>query len=152
MDLIPERRHYYRLNALVNDRWIEVGRGSFDTWTCIVLESVSCRGGPMPAARFVRLHPSIVEHAGNPVAIWVDLSLFDNGFAPNTFIGAGPFSPTLAEQDATHDWTMLLPNRRHYYRMNVLWSIGWWVNTYQGAFTTPDCEHLPRQFAHIPLD
>src|SRR5688572_12126145 len=49
---------------------------------------------------------------------WVDLSLFDNGFAPNSFIG-------LQAQQNGLIWDGILPGLAHYLRVNTLTSSGW---------------------------
>jgi peptidoglycan/xylan/chitin deacetylase (PgdA/CDA1 family) len=65
---------------------------------------------------------------------WIDLSLFDNGFAPGTFIGVGPLAP-----DASRfQWVGLLPRRTHYARVNVLTSNGWRPSA-TITFATPAC-------------
>ena len=63
-----------------------------------------------PAAMFIA--PGIEETAaileahgvaGGVDAFWIDLSLFDNAFAPGTFLSVGPFAPN--RYGATyHEW------------------------------------------------
>ncbi|MGB6836228.1 MAG: hypothetical protein WBF66_00810 [Dehalococcoidia bacterium] len=52
---------------------------------------------------------------------WLDLSLFNNGFVPGTFVGVGPFGP----QTTSFTWQGILPGLTHYYRLNVLYPDGW---------------------------
>jgi hypothetical protein len=66
---------------------------------------------------------------------WVDLSLFDNGFAPGTFLGAGPLPPG----QYTFVWDGLIPNATHYVRVNTLTAEGW-APSQTLIFSTPgDC-------------
>lgn len=52
---------------------------------------------------------------------WLDLSLYNNGFAPGTFLGAGP----MASSQNTLVWDGLLANTTHFLRVNTLTSNGW---------------------------
>ena len=52
---------------------------------------------------------------------YIDVSLADNGFAPGTFVSAGPFDGGVA----SHTWTDMRANVRHYYRVNTLTPHGW---------------------------
>lgn len=65
---------------------------------------------------------------------WIDLSIFDNGFAGGTFIGAGPFAPWIGE----FTWGGLLPDTTHYWRANALVG-GVWLPSPGYAFTTGHC-------------
>src|SRR5581483_7493837 len=66
---------------------------------------------------------------------WVDLSLFDNGFAPGTFLGAGPLPPG----QTVFAWDGLIPNATHYLRVNTLTADGWFPSQTL-IFSTPgDC-------------
>jgi hypothetical protein len=65
---------------------------------------------------------------------WVDLSLFDNGFRPGTFIGAGP----LAGSESTFTWEGLLPEALHYWRVNSFVG-GAWQPSQTGVLVTPRC-------------
>ncbi len=60
---------------------------------------------------------------------WLDISLADNGFAPGTFISAGPFSGS----QAGFTWQGLLPGAVHYWRVNALTANGW-VPSATGTF------------------
>lgn len=59
--------------------------------------------------------------ANGATAQYIDVSLADNGFAPGTFISAGPFDGTMA----SYSWQSVRPNVRHYYRVNALTQDGW---------------------------
>lgn len=52
---------------------------------------------------------------------WLDLSLFDNGFAPDTFVSVGPLGADVAQLP----WDGLLPGKTHYLRVNTLGPYGW---------------------------
>jgi len=69
---------------------------------------------------------------------WVDVSLFDNGFAPGTFVGIGPMSGL---NNNVHE-RGFLGNRMHYVRVNSLTAYGW-VATQTLAFMTLDCAPAP---------
>ena len=64
---------------------------------------------------------------------WLDLSLFNNGFAPGSFAGAGPFDP----QTTSFTWDGILSGLTHYYRLNVVYADGWHAGP-TGTFTS--CE------------
>jgi hypothetical protein len=78
-----------------------------------------------------------VEFAWNPSGSgtqWLDLSLFNNGFAPNTFLGAGPLSPGTS----TLFWDGIATNRVHYFRINTF-NGSFWEPSATASFTTPNC-------------
>jgi len=69
---------------------------------------------------------------------WLDLSVFNNGFAPGTVVGVGPLSP-----DAWgFVWDGLLPGVTHYVRVNTLTPWGWYPSA-TAAFTTGYCGTVP---------
>ena len=65
----------------------------------------------------------------------LDLSLFDNGFAGGTFIGAGP----LWGSAQTFTWDGLLPGAVHYYRVNTKSALGGWHPSGTYSFRTWAC-------------
>jgi hypothetical protein len=65
---------------------------------------------------------------------WLDLSLFNNDFAPGTFLGAGP----LASGQNTLYWDGLIANTPHFIRLNTLTAYGWEPSA-TSTFTTPAC-------------
>lgn len=93
--------HYYRLNALRDGVWIELGRGSFETINCGVVESIECDIGHAAGTQRVQFGIAAAFSSPERPAIeqWFDITLFsnprspilDNGFPPGTFIGTGPF-------------------------------------------------------------
>ena len=52
---------------------------------------------------------------------WLDLSLSNNGFQPQTFVAVGP----LPAQASTFTWDGLLAGTPHFARVNTLTSYGW---------------------------
>jgi hypothetical protein len=60
---------------------------------------------------------------------WLDLSIFDNNFAPGTFLAAGPIHPD-TEQVV---WTGILPGIPHFWRINA-WTPEGWKTSATGAF------------------
>ncbi len=52
---------------------------------------------------------------------WLDLSLADNGFAPNTFVSVGPLDSGVAQ----FAWDGILGDRTQFVRVNTLTSQGW---------------------------
>jgi len=68
-------------------------------------------------------------------AQWLDLSVFNNGFAPGTFVSAGAF-------DATRwgfVWSGLHAGETHFARVNTLTPAGWMTSPTL-AFYTPACD------------
>jgi len=69
---------------------------------------------------------------------WVDLSLSDSGFLPDTFLGVGSVVPTRWTHN-TFTWDGILPGLSHFYRINVLYPDGW-VAVASGSFVSiGDC-------------
>ncbi len=86
----------------------------------------SCAGGNLTA---------YIEWAStNTGQQWLDLSLSDYGFAPGTFLSAGP----LTVSQRAYLWGSVLQNRTHYVRVNTLTAAGWQPGP-TASFTTGDC-------------
>lgn len=66
---------------------------------------------------------------------WMDLSIFNNGFAPGTFIGLGGYAPDRWGLV----WDGLLQGTTHYARINTLTRDGWMASATL-AFYTPVCD------------
>lgn len=66
---------------------------------------------------------------------WLDLSIFNNGFAPDTFIHSEALSPNRWGLV----WDGLVQDRTHYVRINTLTSVGWMASE-TFAFHTPVCD------------
>lgn len=150
-DLIPRPRHYYRLNALTPGGWTELGRGVFDTPDCIDVIGQLCQLDGTLVVDFGLLdgppRAGSDEQTVRAVEQWIDLSLFNNGFAPRTFVGAGPFPGAFPSSDEAHPggfaWVGIVPGRTHYYRINTLYDDGRWRPSFGGSFLSLDCRGLP---------
>jgi hypothetical protein len=70
---------------------------------------------------------------------FVDLSLFNNGWFPGTFLGAGPLFP--AQNNLV--WDGLLPGATHFVRVNTLTAFGWQPSPTFSFFTRADCFRQP---------
>jgi hypothetical protein len=76
---------------------------------------------------------------------WLDLSLFDNGFALGTFLASGP----MAAEQSTLTWDGLLPNAQHHVRVNTLTASGWFPSQTMTFSTPNDCPFPPVQPAPL---
>jgi hypothetical protein len=68
-------------------------------------------------------------------AQYLDLSIFNDGFAPGTFVGLGPFD----KHGWGWSWDGLLQGTTHFARINTLTSAGWKASETL-AFYTPVCD------------
>ncbi len=69
---------------------------------------------------------------------WLDISLFNNRFAPSTFVGLGPFPPATS----SFVWSGLRPGLTHFLRINTLSPYGW-EPSQTFAFATQACGDDP---------
>lgn len=89
-----------------------------------------CTGGSANSVRvFFLWTPS---RAGTQ---FLDLSVFNNGFAPSSFVGVGPFP----SDRWGFIWDGLVQGTTHYVRVNTLTSQGW-KSTAPFSFFTPICD------------
>lgn len=88
-----------------------------------------CRGAADHSARAIFLWTP--SRAGTQ---WLDISIFNNGFAPGTFVAAGAFAP----QSWGFVWDGLLQGTTHFARVNTLTAAGW-MSSQTLAFYTPVC-------------
>jgi hypothetical protein len=125
--LIPGLAHFWRVNTFTGTEWVTSATGTFVPCGGPQLRGISyaCTGNGTAAATFF-WSPS--SPAG--FQSWVDLSLFDNGFAPGSFIGAGPLNSTQGQ----FTWTGIFANFNHYWRVNTEFSNGWMPSP-TGQFT-----------------
>ncbi|MBF6598905.1 MAG: serine hydrolase [Dehalococcoidia bacterium] len=72
---------------------------------------------------------------------WLDLSIFNDNFAPGNFVGAGPFTA----QGWSYVWDGLLQGTTHFLRINTLTAAGWMASE-TFSFYTPVCD----QAAYAP--
>ena len=141
------RKHYYRLNALTEGGWREIGRGSFETINCGPVRRMGCSVPDGAVSVEFGVAPAGMFGDRSPVASWFDLTLFgsprnpllDNGFPPGTFVSAGPFPAT----GAIFAWGGIKPGVRHYYRQNTYYGDGVWERQFSGSFVSLDCSALP---------
>lgn len=70
-------------------------------------------------------------------AIWLDLSLSGEDFAPGTFAGVGPLAPTAT----SYTWDGLSGGLLHYYRVNALSRDGW-RQLAVGSFSSGHCSSV----------
>ncbi|MEX2224973.1 MAG: hypothetical protein WEB52_00835 [Dehalococcoidia bacterium] len=76
-----------------------------------------------------------------PDAIWIDISLFNNNFAPGTFLGMGPFVPEVGLTTQVPRWWNLIPAETHYFRLNARFG-NEWREVGRGSFETPNCQFI----------
>jgi len=133
----PGLPHYYRVNALYADGWHLLKTGSFVSGQCqwgpasIHWTTQECSTS-MPGKVKVSFNwaPSLTPNSQQ----WLDLSQFNNGFAPNTFVGMGP----IVAGESNLVWDGLAPAAPHYWRVNSL-TAGGWQSSQTGTFTTLSC-------------
>lgn len=147
-DLIPARVHLYRVNVLVDGRWHELGRAAFGTPDCTTVRQLECDAASGTVDVLFEL-PAFTLAPGRAVESWIDLSLFNNGFPQNTFLGVGPFAPPVPASQPSpppmvtlYRWEGIVSARMHFFRVNVLNDRGQWDQRSFGSFLTPDCRDL----------
>jgi hypothetical protein len=133
--LLPGRAHYLRVNTLTSNGWAPSQTLAFTTGACggpALLGDVtqSCGGQPGTVDGTFRWTPA--DPAGS--VQWLDLSLYNNGFAPGTFLNAGPLGPAAGSLT----WAGLRSGLVHYWRVNTLTPGGWKVSS-TGSFVTGTC-------------
>ncbi len=129
-DLAPGRPHVARVNTHTTRGWEPSPTSRFVTRTC----------STSSAARLASVLPERCDAMtfqwapANPEghAQWIDLSTANNGFAPGTYTGAGPFAGGVS----SYYWTGLLQGTRHYWRVNT-WTGSGWISSATGSFSTP---------------
>lgn len=132
----PGVPHYYRVTALYADGWRVLKSGSFVSGHCnppaalLLPPQQQCSTQePGKVQLTLRWAPALAPDAEQ----WLDLSVFDNGFAPGTFISAGPLRDGVWE----YAWEGLAPGIRHYWRLNTLHGGAWYPAS--GSFMTLSC-------------
>lgn len=135
--ILPGSWHFYRLNTLYQDGWHASAAGNFLSLACpsanAQLGSVA-QGCSSVTPGAVKAAFSWTPVASSGAVQWLDLSLFNNGFAPGTFISAGP----LSAGSGFYMWEGLQPGNTHYWRVNTLLPSGW-APSQTGSFTTDVC-------------
>ena len=123
----PDLPRFYRINTLYADGWRSSATGSFRSRSCAlahvdfrtvlgpVIQQCDAQSGRVTAE--FNWEPGSLS-PGEPVQLqeaqWIDLSLFDNGFAPRSFVGAGP----LPGDARSYVWKGLAAGKVHYWRVN----------------------------------
>jgi hypothetical protein len=125
--LIAGRTHWWRVSAGVPGAgWAFSQTGAFTPCGTNPAQgntTFACIGGGRANVTFGLGPPP----AGTSQS-WVDISLFNNGFAPGTFIGGNSTSVTTSLV-----WPGILANTTHWWRANNLTPAGW-VTTTGGVF------------------
>jgi hypothetical protein len=126
-------RFFYRVNTLYNNGWRETASGQF-------VAQCGGGGGGAPVTGNVTQQCD----GGNGVNVtfnwqanaagpqFIDLSLFNNGFPPGSFVGAGPVG------GSSFTWYGLARGATHFWRVNTL-TTGGWASSNTGSFTTLAC-------------
>ncbi len=98
--------------------------------TSVLFYSQSCQSDGRVQLRF--------SWTGNDPLVaqqWVDLSLFNNGWQPGTFLGSGPLPATASSLT----WNGLIPSAAHFVRVNQLEPTGTWDPSATFYFQTLPC-------------
>lgn len=133
------RVHFVRVNTLTAAGWQASPTASFVTGVCAG-PSPAQLGAVIPYCNFTTLLGGFNWTPSQPSGLvqWLDLSTYNNDFAPGTFVLAGPLSG-----DAnSFTWTGLLANQTHFWRVNT-WTDATWVTSGTGSFTTGYCQPAP---------
>jgi len=133
----PGLLHFLRINTATPGGWAPASIGFFSRGDCvpfapgnasnIAVISQGCDAGGVTAT--ISWTPS------GQGTQWLDLSLYDNGFAPGSFVGFGPMAPT----QATATWPGLLPGYYHFMRVNTGAPSGWAPSPRIAFQTRSDC-------------
>lgn len=129
--LVAGQPHFWRVTALgANGQWVSSEFLRFVPCGVARIVGVShaCTGGGLSMVTF-RWAPS----SSPGFFQFLDLSLQNNGFAPGTFLGAGPLPAT---QQALI-WSGIIANQQHFFRANVNSIFGWSAS--QTVAYTPVC-------------
>ena len=97
-------------------------------------EGISVAGGCNPDGTLSIL---IKWTAYNTGSQWLDFSLYNNGFAPSTFVGFGPVGPNVNFVT----WTGILNSTTYYLRLNTQTATAWYPSE-TVSFTTTPCPVL----------
>jgi hypothetical protein len=144
--IAPGAAHAARVNALTTGGWAPGASAHFLTSACdrsqapIAFDVLgACQAG-VPVGTFVWAPASPRSSVQ-----WLDLSLNDNGFAPGTFISAGPF----AGDASMYIWAGLTSGLPHFWRINTWDGSAWRASNTKTIF--PRCsspEAAPAPSAH----
>jgi hypothetical protein len=122
--ITADTRYYYRVNALYADGWHALKTGSFVSGQCgshtVPFQSITqaCSAtAPGNVDISFAWSPALLPGASQ----WLDLSIYDNGFAPGTFLSKGP----LPNGQSGLTWEGMPPGLVYYWRVNTLAADGW---------------------------
>ncbi len=118
--LRPAATHYVRLDTLHSGYWYPSGTLVFRTGICggpALLGSLSESCNLFTSDTTFSWTPAVTQGSEQ----WLDISVYNNGFAPGTFISAGP----LPQNVTWFTWKGLSSGTTHYWRVNTLTSAGW---------------------------
>lgn len=122
--LVAGQPHFWRVNALTAGGWLTSATGAFVPCGAPATRQINyvCTGNGRANVTF-----NWAASAPPAITSYLDLTIFDNGFAPGTFVG----TPVGNGQSLT--WPGILANTTHYWRINGLLTTGWGGST--GTFT-----------------
>jgi len=144
MDGLPNGlTFFYRVNTLYSGGvWKETASGSF-------VANCNSASGSAPIAVDVAqqcagagVSVTFKWQANAPGQQFIDLSVFNNGFAPGTFVGAGP----ITSGAGSFTWHGIAKGVTHYWRINTL-TAGGWSGSNTAMFTALSC--LPPEKACV---
>jgi hypothetical protein len=131
--------YFYRVNTLYSGNvWKESASGTF------VSNCGGAGSGAPPStigveqacdATMTSVTVTFKWNANSAGPQWLDLSMQNNGFAPGTFVGAGP----VGSGGGSFSWQGLAKGATHFWRVNTLTTSGW-RSSDTGAFTTLSCQ------------
>jgi len=135
--LKPGLLHFLRINTLAPSGWMPTAISFVSRGDCapyapgnannVGVVTQACDAGGVTAT--ISWTPS------GQGTQWLDLSLYDNGFAPSSFVGYGPMTPT----QSSAVWPGLLPGYFHFLRVNTGAPGGWAPSTRIAFQTRSDC-------------
>jgi hypothetical protein len=133
--LVSAMPHYVRVNTSTPTGWLSSQTLAFTTGVCggpaALDQPIQACGGQAGVVNATFKWKTPVP----PGSVqWLDLSLVDNGFAPGTFVSAGPLDPAAT----TFGWTGLQAGVAHFWRVNTLTSTGWQPSS-PGSLVTGSC-------------
>jgi hypothetical protein len=144
--LLPSMTHYLRINTNVGGNWQPSGTVFWTTPSCAGFQGVTnLRLVSQECLLDGTVRINLAWEAIGQGTQFVDLSLQNNGFAPNTFVGLGPFAASVE----TLTWDGILPGLTHYLRVNTLVN-NVWIPSQTLVFTTrTGCTNAPATNLHI---
>jgi len=116
--LAAGQTHYYRVSAGVTGAgWVFSQTGIFTP--CGPQAPAGGTTYACTGSGRATVYWNIPSPGFTPTLTYVDITIFDNGFAPGTFIGQN------ATGNQQFNWSGILANTTHYWRINHLGPSGW---------------------------